>query len=65
MYSLVGIDGNAYVVMGYTSKAMRECGYSYEDIENYQKLCMSSNYDDLIVRSMEWIDKCNEIKGEE
>lgn len=65
MYSLVGIDDNAFVVMGYTSKAMRECGYSENDIKQYQKLCMSSNYDDLIVRSMEWIDKCNEIKGEE
>lgn len=65
MYSLVGIDDNAFVVMGYTSKAMRECGYSKKDIEQYQKLCMSGNYDELLVRSMEWIDKCNEIKGEE
>lgn len=63
MYSLVGIDGNAFYVMAYVSKAMKECGYSKEEISNYHELCRQETYDQLIVRSMEWIEKCNEIKG--
>lgn len=62
-FSLIGIDGNAFSVMGYTSRAMKKAGYSQDDINNYTKLATSGDYDHLVVLSMEWIDKCNEVLG--
>ena len=32
-YDLVGIDGNAFNVMGYVRRAMKECGFSKDEIE--------------------------------
>lgn len=34
-YNLVGIDGNAFSVMGYVRNAMRAEGFSREEIEAY------------------------------
>ena len=62
-FSLVGVDGNAFNVMGYTSNAMRKAGYTQDEIKEYQKLAMSGDYNQLLVLSMEWIDKCNEVLG--
>ena len=58
-YSLVGVDGNAYSVMGYVVKCMRNEGFSKEEIDNYYKDATSSDYDHLIYVSVEMIDKCN------
>lgn len=60
-YNLVGIDGNAFFVMGYVMNAMRECRFSKSDIDAYYKDATSSNYSHLICVSVEMIDKCNEI----
>ena len=62
-FSLVGVDGNAFSVMGYTASAMRKAGYTQDEINEYQKLATSGDYNNLLVLSMEWIDKCNEVLG--
>ena len=59
-YSLIGVDGNAYAVMGYVIRAMRETGFSQEEIKAYQKDAQSDDYDHLLCVSCEMIDKCNE-----
>lgn len=60
-YSLVGIDGNAFSIMAYVSKAMKENGFSKEEVKNYQNEAMSGNYDNLLIVSMKMIDKINEM----
>lgn len=35
IYSLDGIDGNAFSVISYVKSAMIETGFSYDDISNY------------------------------
>lgn len=60
MYDLVGIDGNAYSVMGYVRKAMKESGFSEQEIKAYTDDAMSGDYDHLLCVSVEMVDKCNE-----
>ena len=65
MYDLVEIDGNAFSVMGYVVKAMREQGFTKEDQLEYQHDAMSSDYNHLLCVSVDMIDKCNERAGGE
>lgn len=60
MYSLVGVDGNAYAIMGYVKRAMRKCGFSLEEQKEYIEKAMSGDYNNLLVVSMDYVDKCNE-----
>lgn len=60
-YSLVGIDGNAFSIMAYVSKAMKENRFSKEEVKNYQNEAMSGNYDNLLRVSIKMIDKINEM----
>lgn len=60
-YNLVGIDGNAFFIMGYVMNAMKECKFSKTDIDSYYKEATSSDYYHLIYVSAQMIDKCNEI----
>lgn len=60
MYDLVGVNGNAFSVMGYVRNAMKETGFSRTEIEAYTKDAMSSDYDHLLTVSVEFVDKCNE-----
>ena len=58
-YSLIGVDGNAYSVMGYVDRAMRECGKSKMEIDAYYKDAMSSDYNNLLVVSASIIERLN------
>ena len=62
-YNLVGVDGNAFAVMGYVLKAMKECKMSKEEQSDYQTKAMSGDYNNLLAVSVEMIDKCNDICG--
>ena len=57
-YSLVGVDGNAYAIMGYTSKALKREGLGDLVDEMHQK-ATSGDYNNLICVCMEYIDKAN------
>ena len=59
-YSLVGQDGNAYALMGYTARCMKECGLRNEVSEMHEK-ATSGDYNNLICVCDEYIQRCNEI----
>ena len=63
-YCLVGVDGNAFAVMGYVVRAMKEVGYCKQEIDDYLTRAKSSDYDNLLCESMAMIDKCNERAGD-
>ena len=58
-YDLVGIDGNAFNIIGYVIKAMKEQGFSNDEIARYKEEATASNYDHLLSVSMQKIDACN------
>lgn len=62
-YTLVGVDGNAFSVMGYVRSAMKRAHMSNMDIEAYTKDATSSDYNHLLVVSCEMIDRVNDILG--
>lgn len=62
-YTLVGINGNAYSIMGYVRVAMDDANMTNNDIDAYVKDATSSDYDHLLAVSCEMIDRVNEILG--
>jgi hypothetical protein len=52
---LTGNDGNAYVIMGAVSSALRRHGVSEEDRNKYSEESMSGNYDTLLQTAMKWV----------
>lgn len=58
-YNLVGQDGNAFVLMGYTQRAMREQKFTKEEIGEVMGKAMSSDYNNLICVLDEAIQECN------
>lgn len=62
-YTLVGINGNAYSIMGYVRDAMNDANMTNNDIDAYVKDATSSDYNHLVAVSCEMIDKVNEILG--
>lgn len=59
-YNLFGVDGNAYSIMGYTSRAMKETGFTYDEIAEYKRSAMKSDYDNLLYVSAQKINEANE-----
>ena len=59
-YSLVGVDGNAYLIMAYVQRAMRQCGKTREEQDAYINDAENGDYDHLLSVSMDMIDKLNE-----
>ena len=49
-YTLVGVDGNAYAVMGYVKRCMREVGMSPEQRTAYIEDATSDDYHHLLQR---------------
>ena len=60
-YTLVGVDGNAFSIMGYVRSAMKSAKMTSQDIDAYTKDATSSDYDHLLVVSCKMIDKVNEV----
>lgn len=67
-YSLVGVDGNAYCIMGYVANAMRDAFRASRDARfgekaqnKYLEDATSSNYAHLVCVSCEQIDKVNDF----
>ena len=59
-YTLVGVDGNAFVVMGYVRRCMMREKFTKAEIEDYLTEAKSSDYNNLLCVSMDYVDKCNE-----
>jgi hypothetical protein len=62
-YSLVGVNGNAYALMGYTARAMNDAEFSKDDINAMYDAAKSGDYSHLICVCNSWIDKVNEKLG--
>ena len=62
-YTLIGINGNAYSIIGYVRAAMDDANMTNDDIDAYVKDATSSDYNHLVAVSCEMIDRVNEILG--
>ena len=62
-YSLIGVDGNAYSIMGYTAAAMKQCKFPKADIDKMYEEATSGDYNNLICVCDNWVQKCNEKLG--
>ena len=62
-YDLVGQDGNAYALMGYTARALKNEGLG-ELVSEMQKKATSGDYYHLIAVCDEYIETANQ-KAEE
>lgn len=58
-YSLVGVDGNAFSVMGYTSKVLKREGLGNLVDEMHEK-ATSGDYNNLLAVCNEYVGKANE-----
>lgn len=66
-YDLVGVDGNAFAIMGYTARALKNEGLRDLVDEMYDE-AQSGDYDNLIRVCMGYIDSANlkaEVNGYE
>ena len=57
-YTLVGVDGNAFAIMGYTARALKQTGHA-DLVENMMKRAKSGDYDNLVQVCMKYLDIAN------
>ena len=62
-YSLVGVNGNAFSVMGYTAQALKREGLR-DLVGKMHEEATAGDYDNLLAVCMRYIDMANE-KSEE
>lgn len=58
-YNLVGVDGNAYAIMGYTARALKNEGLRDKVDEMHQK-ATSGDYYNLIAVCDDYVEMANE-----
>ena len=58
-YDLVGVDGNAFAVMGYTATALKREGLDNLVAEMRLK-AMSGDYNNLLCTCLDYVEKANE-----
>ena len=64
-YTLVGVNGNAFAVMGYTERALKETGHG-DLTEKMKEEAMSGDYSHLLNVCMDYLEIANkEIEDDE
>lgn len=64
--TLIGVDGNAFSLMGTFSREARRQGWTSDEIKVVTDKCMQGDYQELICTLMEHIeDNSHEDEGEE
>lgn len=58
-YSLIGVDGNVFSILGYVKNAMREQKKTEKQIEVFIDKATSGNYDNTVLVSYDMIEKLN------
>ncbi|EAI4194435.1 hypothetical protein AV778_03800 [Campylobacter coli] len=53
---LVGEDGNAFSILARVSNALKKVGVSKEEISQFQKEAMSSDYNHLLNVVQDWVN---------
>lgn len=61
-FTLVGVDGNAYAIMGYTARAMKKAGLDKEVDHMYEE-AKSGNYYNLIAVCDKYVNEANKALG--
>ena len=61
-FTLVGVDGNAFAIMGYTARAMKKAGLGKEVDHMYEE-AKSGDYYNLIAVCDRYVDMANEAMG--
>lgn len=61
-YSLVGINGNAFSIMGYVRNALKKEGLK-DRIKEYAQKATAKDYNHLIAVSLEYIELANKEKS--
>lgn len=62
-YTLVGVNGNAYAVMAYTARALKNEGLRDLVDEMHQK-ATSGDYNNLLCVCMDYVDMANDAAEE-
>ena len=53
---LTGNDGNAFMIIGAVSRALRRHGVGKEEIDVFTEEATSGDYDHLLATCMKWVD---------
>ena len=64
-YNLVGVDGNAFAVMGYVVQCMKKEKMTAEEIKAYRDKAMSDDYNNLLATSFDMIEQLNDKRQDE
>ena len=56
--TLIGVDGNAFALMGAFSREARKQGWTNDEITVVTSECMKGDYDHLLRTLMDNIDDC-------
>ena len=59
--TLVGIDGNAFALMGAFKRAARKQGWTADEVQVVLDKCMSGNYDNLLCTLMDNTEEVDEL----
>lgn len=59
-YSLIGLDGNVFNIIGYVLEAMRKTRFSVEERNKFRDECFATHsYDLILQKCLEKIDEIN------
>lgn len=53
---LIGLDGNAFAIIGAVTKAMKRAGCEQAAIDVYKMQAMAGDYDNLLSVTQDWVD---------
>lgn len=59
-YDLTTVDSNAYCIMGYIIAGMRKGGFTEQQIKEYKSKAMSSDYNNLVAVSLDYMEMLND-----
>jgi len=62
---IYNIDGNAFSIMGATTKALRRAGVSKEEQDAYFAEATSGDYDHLLATTMKWVSISDDEEDED
>ena len=52
---LTGQDGNAFMILGLTARAMRKAGLTSDQVKEYQTEAMAGDYDHLLATTTQYV----------
>ena len=58
---LLGEDGNAFSIIGRTTKELKRAKVDRDEVEAYMKEAMSGDYDNVLRVTRRWVDTESEL----